>query len=81
MEGSQRTTTRIGHLYSSTKKQKKQKQKRYNFMTESLFSNNTSHCFKFIMTPTREKTCGLGCRKETRTLPSGKLRAVDNMLW
>ena len=34
MEGSQRTTTRIGHLYSSTKKQ--EKQKRYNFMTENL---------------------------------------------
>ena len=27
MEGSQRTTTRTGHLYSSTKKQEKQKQK------------------------------------------------------
>ena len=36
MEGSQRTTTRICHLYSSTKKQEKQKQKRYNFMTENL---------------------------------------------
>ena len=36
MEGSQRTTTRIGHLYSSAKKQEKQKQKRYNFMTENL---------------------------------------------
>ena len=54
MEGSKRTTTCIGHLYSSTKKQAK-KQKRYNLMTESLMSNNTSNRFKFIMAPTREK--------------------------
>ena len=54
MEGSKRTTTCIGHLYSSTKKQAK-KQKRYNLMTESLMSNNTSNRFKFIMGPTREK--------------------------
>ena len=38
-------------------------------MTESLFSNNTSNRFKFIMTPTRGKTCGLGRRNGTVTLP------------
>ena len=42
MEGSMRTTTRIGHLYSLTKNKQK-KQKRYNLRTESLLSNNTSN--------------------------------------
>ena len=50
MEVSKRTVTRIGHLSSSTKNNKKQK--RYHLMTESLFSNNTSNRFKFIMIPT-----------------------------
>ena len=77
MEGSKRTTTRIGQLYSSTKN--KQKNKRYNLMTESLQSNNTSNPFKFIMTPTRRKTFGLGHRNGTITLPQGKSRTVDNM--
>ena len=49
-------------------------------MTESLLSNNTSNCFMFIMTPTRGKTCGLGCRNGAITLPSQKPRTVDNML-
>ena len=38
-------------------------------MTESLLSNSTSNRFKFIMAPTRAKTCGLGRRNETITLP------------
>ena len=50
MEGSKRTATRIGHLYSSTKEQAK-KQKRYNLMIQHLLSNNTSNRFKFIMAP------------------------------
>ena len=74
MEGSQRTTTRIGQLSFSTKNKK-----RYKLMTESLLSNNTSDRFEFIMTPTREKTCDLRRRNET-TLPSSKPRTVDNML-
>ena len=51
MEGSKRTT--IGHLCSSTKNKQtnKTKQKRYNVMVESLLSNSTSNCFKFIITP------------------------------
>ena len=49
-------------------------------MTESLLSNNTSNYFKFIMTPIHGKTCGLRRRNGTITLPSGKLRTVDNML-
>ena len=49
-------------------------------MTESLLSNNTSNRFKFIMTPTRGKTCGLRRRNGTITLPSGKSRTVDNIL-
>ena len=48
-------------------------------MTESLLSNNTSDRFKFIMTPTREKTCDL-CRRNETTLPSPKPRTIDNML-
>ena len=68
MEGSKRTATRIGHLYSSTKEQAK-KQKRYNLMIQHLLSNNTSNRFKFIMAPTRGKTCDLGCRNGTVTLP------------
>ena len=56
MEGSIGTITGIGHFASSTKtKQQKKKKKRYNLMTESLWSNNTSNRFKFIKTPTRRK--------------------------
>ena len=79
MEGSNRTTTRIGHFNSSTRKQAK-KQKRYNLITESLFSINTSNPFKFVMTSTRGKICGLGQRNGTITLPLGKSRTIDNML-
>ena len=57
MEGSKRTTTRFGHLCSSTKKIKKAK-KRYNLLTERLLSSNTSNRFKFIVTPTRGKNLG-----------------------
>ena len=49
-------------------------------MTESLLSNNTSNRFRFIMTPTRGKTCGLRRRNGIITLPSRKPRTVDNML-
>ena len=49
-------------------------------MTESLLCNNTSNRFKFIMTPTRGKICGLRRRNGTITLPSGKSRTGDNML-
>ena len=49
-------------------------------MTESLFSNNTSNRFKFIMTPIRGKTCDLCWRNETISRPSQKPRTVDNML-
>ena len=52
MKGSKGTTTRVGHLCSSTKKKQKKK-KRYNLMIESLLSNNTSNLYEFIMTPTR----------------------------
>ena len=79
MEQCKRTTTRIGHLSSSTKNKQK-KQKRFHLMTKSLLSNNTSNAFKFIMIPTRGKTCGLHRRNGTITLPSRKPRAVDNML-
>ena len=37
-------------------------------MTESLLANNTSNRFKFIMAPTRGKTCGLGRRNGAITL-------------
>ena len=67
MEGSKRTTTRIGHLYSSAKNKQKNK-KTYNLMTESLSSNSTSNHFEFIMALTRGKTCGLGRRNGTITL-------------
>ena len=69
MVGPKTTTTRIGHLYSSTKNMQTKKQKRYNLMTKSLLSNNTSNRFKFIMAPTHGKTCGLGRRNGTKTLP------------
>ena len=49
-------------------------------MTESLLTNNTSNRFKLIMTPTCEKTCGLRRRYIAITLPSGKVRTVENML-
>ena len=68
MEESKRTTTRIGHLSSSRKN--KQKTKKIHLMTEILLSNNTSNRFKFIMTPTRGKTCGLRIRNGTITLPA-----------
>ena len=69
MEGSKRTTTRIDHLYSSTKnKQKNKKGTTLVLMAENLFSNNTSNRFKFIMAPTHGKTCGLGRRNGATTL-------------
>ena len=80
MVGPKTTTTRIGHLYSSTKNMQTKKQKRYNLMTKSLLSNKTSNRFEFIMAPNHGKTCGLGRRKGTKTLPSGKSKTVDNML-
>ena len=49
-------------------------------MTESFLSNNTSNCFKIIMTPTRGKACSLIRRNGTTTLPSGKSKTVGNML-
>ena len=58
MEGSKRTTARIGHLCPSTKKSKKKKkakQKRYNLIIESFLSNNKSNFFKSIKTPTSGK--------------------------
>ena len=82
MEESKRTTTLISHLSSSIKnKQKKTKKKkeRYHLMTECLLFNNTSNRFKFIMTPTRGKTCGDLCRNAALTVRSGKSRTVDNM--
>ena len=79
MEVSEGTTTRIGYPSSSTKKQAK-KQKRYKLMTESLLTNNTSNCFKSIMTPTCGKTCDLRRRNGAITLPSGNARTVENML-
>ena len=76
MEGSKRTATHIGHLSSSTEK----KQKRYHLMTESLFSNNTSNRFMFIMTPIHGKICGLRRRNGTITLHTRKPKIADNML-
>ena len=55
MEGSKRTTTRFGHLCSSTKKKSKKTKKIYSLMIESLLSSNTSNRFKFIVTPNRCK--------------------------
>ena len=62
MEGSKRTTTRIGNLcFSATakkkrkekKKQNKKTKKRYNPVIKSLLSSNISNLFKFTVTPTR----------------------------
>ena len=65
MEGSKRTTTRIGNLcFSATAKNKKKKEKkkqnkktkrRYNPVIKSLLSSNISNRFKFTVTPTRGK--------------------------
>ena len=76
MEESKRITTRIGHLSSPVKKQAKKKKKKYHFMTEILLSNNTSKHFKFIITPTRGKTCDLRRRNGTITPPSRRSRTV-----
>ena len=43
-------------------------------MTKSLLTNNTSNCFKFIMTPSRGKACSIHCRNGTLTLLSGKIK-------
>ena len=50
-------------------------------MTESLLNSNTSNHFKLIMLQTCGKTCGLRRRNGTITLPSGKVRTVENMVW
>ena len=73
MEGSKRTATRIVHLSSSTKNKQKTKK------IEPLFSKNTSNCFKFIMTLTSGKTCGLRCRIVTITLLLRTSRTGDNI--
>ena len=52
MEGSKRSNTCIDHLSSSTKNKD-------TILGQSLLSNNTSNRFKFIMTPTHGKTCGI----------------------
>ena len=78
IEGSKRTTNRIGHFSSKTKS--KPKKNRYNLMTESLLYNRTTSRFKFIRTLTCGKTCGLCRRNGAITLPSGKPRTVENML-
>ena len=49
-------------------------------MTEGLLTNNTTNRFKLIMTPPFGKTCGLPHKNGTITLPSGKVRTVENML-
>ena len=49
-------------------------------MTEGLLTNSTSNRFKLVTTPTCGKTCGLRRRNRTITLPSGKVRTVENML-
>ena len=76
MEGSRRSTTRIGHLSASTKKISKKTKK---IRPYDLLPNNTSNRFKFIMTPTLGKTCGDLCRNAVLTVSSGKSRTVDNM--
>ena len=62
------------------KQKARKKQKRYNLAAESLLSNSTTSRFKFIMTLTHGKTCGLCRRNGAITLPSGKPRTVENML-
>ena len=61
MERSKRTTTRIGHLSSSTKKEAKNTEKipahEKTFVVQQYIK-----CFKFIMNLTRGKTCGF-CRR------------------
>ena len=49
-------------------------------MTENLLTNNTSNRFKLIMLLTCGKTCDLRRRNGTITLPSGKVRTVENVL-
>ena len=79
MERSKRTTTRIGHLSSSTKNKQK-KAKTIPLYDKKFAFQQYIKCFKFIMTPTRGKTCCLRRRNGTITLPSRKPRTVDNML-
>ena len=49
-------------------------------MTENLLSNSTTSRFKFIVTLTHGKTCGLHRRNGTITLHSGKPRPAEKML-
>ena len=79
MERSKRTTTRIGHLSSSTKNKQKKTKKIPPYDKKFVVQQHIK-CFKFIMTLTRWKTCGLRRRNRTITLPSRKPRNVDNML-
>ena len=79
MEQCKRTTTRIGHLSSSTKNKQKKPKKIPPYDKKFVVQQHIK-CFKFIMIPTRGKTCGLHRRNGTITLPSQKPRAVDNML-
>ena len=56
-------------IFPLQQKTNNNKKKRYNLMIESLLSKNASHCFKFIMTPTRRKNLWS---------PSQKWNAIHN---
>ena len=79
MKGSKRTTTRIGHLSSSTKNKQKKTKKIPPYDKKFVVQQHIK-CFKFIMTPARGKSCGLPHRNGTITVPSRKPRTADNML-
>ena len=49
-------------------------------MIESLLSNNTTNRFKFLMTSTRWKNCGLRLRDGAMPHTCRKPRTVDSML-
>ena len=78
MEGSKRTTTRIGHLSSSTKNKLENKQW-YNLITESLLSRNTSNRIKLIMTPTCGATVAFVALKVGRLLLTVRVLNVQRL--
>ena len=79
MERSKRTTTRIAHLSSLTKNKQKNP-KKISPYDKRLVVQQYIKCFKFIMTPTHGKTCGLRRRNGTITLPLRKTRSVGSKL-
>ena len=81
IEGSKRTTTRIGHFSSSTKnKQNKKQKKDTNYDRKFVVKQQIRSLYVHYDSNPWGKTCGIRRRNETMTHTFRNARTVDNML-